>query len=55
MPIIPALGRLRLEDSKFEASLDYAVRLCPKNSECLLYTRPFNRGDSVEVSGLLRC
>jgi hypothetical protein len=26
MPVIPVLGRVRLEDHEFEASLDYIVR-----------------------------
>jgi hypothetical protein len=30
MPAIPALGRLRQEDDKFEDSLDYIVRICLK-------------------------
>jgi hypothetical protein len=25
MPVIPALGKLRLEDHKFEASMEYTV------------------------------
>jgi hypothetical protein len=32
-PVIPALVRLRLEDCKFEASLDYKVRLCFKKKK----------------------
>jgi hypothetical protein len=30
MPIIPALGRQRQEDLKFESSLDYIARSCLK-------------------------
>jgi hypothetical protein len=30
MAIIPALGRLRQEDYKFRASLNYRMRLIPK-------------------------
>jgi hypothetical protein len=31
MSIIPALGRLREENGKFQASLDYIGRPCDKN------------------------
>jgi hypothetical protein len=30
MPVIPALGRLRQEDQKFQASLGYTARLSQK-------------------------
>jgi hypothetical protein len=30
MPLIPAVGKLRLEDCNFEASLSYTVRLSQK-------------------------
>jgi hypothetical protein len=30
MPVIPALGRLRQEDSEFKASLDCIEKLFPK-------------------------
>jgi hypothetical protein len=33
IPVIPALGRLRWEDHKFETSLDYRVRSCVKNNK----------------------
>jgi hypothetical protein len=32
-PVILALGRLRQEDCKFEASLDYGMRLCLKKKK----------------------
>jgi hypothetical protein len=32
MPFIPALGRLRQEDPKLEASLDYIARSCLNNN-----------------------
>jgi hypothetical protein len=32
MQVIPALGRLRQEDHKFEVSLGYVVRLCLKKT-----------------------
>jgi hypothetical protein len=32
MPVIPALGRFRKEDLKFEASLSYIVRPCLKKN-----------------------
>jgi hypothetical protein len=36
MPIIPALGRLRKEDRKFEVSLGYLARPCLKKEYGLL-------------------
>jgi hypothetical protein len=32
-PVIPALRKLRQEDHKFEASLDYILRLCFQKEE----------------------
>jgi hypothetical protein len=32
MLVIPALRRLRQEDSEFHVSLSYIVRPCPKNN-----------------------
>jgi hypothetical protein len=29
-PVLPALGRLREEDPRFQVSLDYRVKLCLK-------------------------
>jgi hypothetical protein len=34
MPIIPAFGRPKQEDHKFEVSLSYTVRPCFKNQNC---------------------
>jgi hypothetical protein len=33
LPIVPALGRLRLEDHKLDASLGYIARLCLKKKQ----------------------
>jgi hypothetical protein len=43
MPVIPALGRLKQEDSEFEASLGYVVRpfLKTKRKLILLETGSF--------------
>jgi hypothetical protein len=42
IPVIPALGRLREEDSEFEASLDYIVRLLINQSISIIILKDYN-------------
>lgn len=35
MLVIPVLGRLRVKDPEFEASLSYIVKMCAQNKEKL--------------------
>ena len=60
MPIIPALGLLRQEDSEFEVSLGYKVNPCLKDkqitfkTELQLMPRKFSVVDDWRLVGSVR-
>jgi uncharacterized protein with FMN-binding domain len=49
MPIIPALRRLRKEDTEFKASLGYIVRSCFKNKQKKVPSRMVRRKKDFDI------